>query len=179
MTRKHTLLAMLIVIAALGAIWSYTLLSTPPKPTLDQQVHDIASQLKCLVCQGESVADSPAELSQQMRALIRQQLQEGKSQQQIIAYFQSRYGDRILYAPPRQGFMLLAWIVPFAILLLGAALLFFVLRGWLRNAKVTRGDTEGAREAIDEGELAQFQARLEQELASDDPLFAHIQKEAR
>jgi cytochrome c-type biogenesis protein CcmH len=178
MTRKRRLLAVIIVVAVLAAVWSYVLLTTPPKPTLDQQVHDIASQLKCLVCQGESVADSPAELSQQMRALIRQQLQQGKSEQQIISYFQSRYGDRILYAPPRQGFMLLAWIVPFAILLCGAVLLFFVLRGWQRNAKASRPE-ENAEQPIDEGELAQFQAQLEQELAADDPLFLRMQKEVR
>src|SRR5215472_10064861 len=106
MKRRRSLLLCIAILALVGSIWSYMLITAPPQETLDQREHDVASQLKCLVCQGESVADSPALLSQQMRAIIRQQLQSGKSEQEIIQYFQSRYGDKILYAPPQQGFNL-------------------------------------------------------------------------
>ena len=106
MKKRRPLLIVIASISILAAIWSYVLLSQPPQQTLDQRVHDVASQLKCLVCQGESVADSPALLSQQMRSIIRQQLQSGKSEQEVIQYFQGRYGDRILLSPPPQGFTL-------------------------------------------------------------------------
>src|SRR5437763_17146534 len=112
MKTPRPLLLVIASITILAAIWSYVLLSQPPKQRLDQRVHDVASQLKCLVCQGESVADSPATLSLQMRGVIRQQLRSGKSEQEVIQYFVSRYGDRILLSPPLQGLTLLAWLVP-------------------------------------------------------------------
>src|SRR5260221_5810047 len=135
MKRRRSLLLCIAILAIVGSIWSYVLITAPPQETLDQREHDVASQLKCLVCQGESVADSPALLAQQMRAIIRQQLQSGKSEQDVIQYFQSRYGDRILYAPPQRGFNLLAWLVPIAMLLGGALLLFFVVRDWHKSSR--------------------------------------------
>src|SRR5258707_4653853 len=126
MKRRRSLLLCMAILAIVGSIWSYVLITAPPQETLDQREHDVASQLKCLVCQGESVADSPALLAQQMRAIIRQQLQFGISEQDVIQYCQSRYGDRILYAPPQRGFNLLAWLVPIAMLVRSALLLLFV-----------------------------------------------------
>src|SRR6266702_7056379 len=143
MKRRHTLLILLAVVAIISSIWLYTFLVSPSKQTLDQQMHDVASQLKCLVCQGESVADSPAILSQQMRGVIRQQLQSGKSEQEVIQYFVSRYGDRILLSPPWQGLTLLAWLVPVALLLGGTLQLFFVLRNWHRQASRSPLENDG------------------------------------
>ncbi len=177
MRKRHPLLLSLAVLAIIGAIWSYVLLVAPSQQTLDQRVHDVASQLKCLVCQGESVADSPATLSQQMRAIIRQQLQSGKSEQEVIQYFESRYGDRILWSPPWQGFTLLAWFVPIALLLGGTLLLFFVLRSWYSRSKTgTDNVTELAE--IDESDLEHYRQQLEQELAAEDALFTHPGTEA-
>ena len=177
MKKRRPLLIVIASISILAAIWSYVLLSQPPQQTLDQRVHDVASQLKCLVCQGESVADSPALLSQQMRSIIRQQLQSGKSEQEVIQYFQERYGDRILLSPPPQGFTLLAWIVPIAILIGGAVLLFFILRRWQTTAKTTLRTGNPLVEDADQTDLERFEAQLAQELAADDPLFAPINTE--
>jgi cytochrome c-type biogenesis protein CcmH len=179
MKKSRSLLLSLAVAAIVGSIWFYVFLITPRQQTLDQRVHDVASQLKCLVCQGESVADSPATLSQQMRGIIRQQLQSGKSEQEVIQYFESRYGDRILWSPPWQGFTALAWLVPIALLLGGALLLFFVLRGW--HAQSVRASLEGndtEPEGIDENEMQYYQRQLEQELAVEDPIFAQPGTEA-
>src|SRR6266436_3019324 len=130
MRKRRSLLIFLAVAAIISSIWFYTFLISPARQTLDQRVHDVASQLKCLVCQGESVADSPATLAQQMRGVIRQQLQAGKSEQEVIQYFRSSYGDQIVWSPPWQGFSLLAWLVPIALVLGGMFLLGFVLREW-------------------------------------------------
>lgn len=168
-------LIFLAAAAIIGSIWSYTLLTRPPQQTLDQRVHDVASQLKCLVCQGESVADSPATLSQQMREDIRQQLQSGKSEQEIIQYFVSRYGDRILLSPPSQGFTLLAWLVPIALMLGGTLLLFYVLWSW--HAQSSRGSLENdaaESEDLNESDMAYYQQQVEQELAAEDPVFSHL-----
>src|SRR5690348_12559407 len=98
--------------------------------TLEQRAREIGAQLKCPVCQGESVADSPSTLSQQMRGIILRQLREGKSEQEIIQYFRNSYGDQIIWSPPWQGFTLFAWLAPMALLLGGIILLFFTLRDW-------------------------------------------------
>jgi cytochrome c-type biogenesis protein CcmH len=177
MKQKRSLLIFLAVVAILGAIWSYVLISTPPAKTLDQEVQDVGSQLKCLVCQGESVADSPAILSQQMRVIIRQQLQAGKSEQQVIQYFQSRYGNKILYAPPAQGFNLLAWLVPIAMLLGGALLLFFVVRDWYKSSRLTAAEDASELARIDDSDLQHYREQLEQELAADDPIFTRTRIE--
>jgi cytochrome c-type biogenesis protein CcmH len=183
MKKQHAFLLIIAIVMILAAIWSYVLLAAPAQESLDQRVHDVASQLKCPVCQGESVADSPSAISQQMRGVIRQQLQQGQSEQQIIQYFVSRYGNNILWSPPKQGFTVLAWIVPIAILLSGALLLVLVLRGWLALGRPARRGESNADTIVDEqldsDELQQFQAQLEQELVADDPLFARLSKEAR
>jgi cytochrome c-type biogenesis protein CcmH len=170
--RRRPLFIALAVVAIVGAIWSYVFLQNPPQQTLDQRVHDVASQLKCPICQGESVADSPSQLSQQMRGVIRQQLSSGKSEQEVIQYFQASYGAQIVWSPPWQGFSLLAWLVPIGLLLLGAILLLFVLRDWRRlsPAGPDRDDAELA--GVDEADLAIYRAQLEQELAAEDPIFA-------
>ncbi|HJT55168.1 MAG TPA: cytochrome c-type biogenesis protein [Ktedonobacteraceae bacterium] len=172
MKQKRSILVILAVIAILGATWSYVLMTTPPQKTLDQEVQDVGSQLKCLVCQGESVADSPSVLSQQMRVIIRQQLQSGKSEQDVIQYFQSRYGDKILYAPPQQGFNLLAWLVPIAMLLGGVLLLFFVVRDWHKSSHGDAAEDVSELATVDENDLKRYRQQLEAELAADDPLFA-------
>ncbi len=169
--QRRPLFIALAVLAILGAVWSYVFLQNPPQPSLDQRVHDVASQLRCPICQGESVADSPSQLSQQMRGVIRQQLQSGKSEQEVIQYFRTSYGDQIVWSPPWQGFTLLAWLVPIGLLLAGIILLFFVLRDWraLAPASSTASDAELA--SVDEVDLAFYRVQLEQELAADDPIF--------
>jgi cytochrome c-type biogenesis protein CcmH len=170
--QRRPLFIALAVLAIVGAVWSFVFMQNTPQPSLDQRVHDVASQLRCPVCQGESVADSPSQLSQQMRGVIRQQLQSGKSEQEVIQYFRTSYGDQIVWSPPWQGFTLLAWLVPIGLVLAGIILLFFVLRDWraLAPASSTAADPELA--SVDEFDLAFYRAQLEQELAADDPIFA-------
>jgi cytochrome c-type biogenesis protein CcmH len=173
MSRRKSLLLFLGIMAVISSIWLYALLISPSRQTLDQRVHDVASQLKCLVCQGESVADSPAMLSLQMRGIIRLQLQSGKSEQEVIQYFVSRYGDRILLSPPMQGLTLLAWIVPIALMIGGALLVFFVLRSWQSHSGKEPDDPDKANSAnIDEQELAYYQQQIAKELAAEDPVFS-------
>jgi len=172
MKKRQSLLLFLGVVAIISSIWLYTLLVSPSKQTLDQRVHDVASQLKCLVCQGESVADSPATLSLQMRGVIRQQLQSGKSEQEVVQYFVSRYGDRILLSPPWQGLTLLTWLVPIALMVGGILLLFVVLRSWQSQSDKEPIDDRAESVDIDENELAYYQQQIEQELAAEDPVFS-------
>lgn len=178
-------LSLLVVLGALlvvAAIWSYMLVNASTHKTLDQRVYDVASQLKCPICQGESVADSPAVLAQEMRSVIRQQLQSGRSEQQVIQYFIASYGQQIVWSPPWQGFSLIAWLAPIGLVLGGMVLLFFIFRDWRKAAPVRATQVEET--ALVEGdeeeeELAQYRKQLAEELAADDPLFNHYTREVR
>lgn len=102
-------------------------------PVDETTVHDVAAQLRCVVCQSLSVADSPSETASQMRGIIRERLAAGESPAEVRAYFVEKYGEWILLAPPKSGFNLLVWVVPFAGLGLGLVLVAVVLRRWSRK----------------------------------------------
>jgi cytochrome c-type biogenesis protein CcmH len=110
--------------------------------TLDQRTRAVASQLRCPICQGESVADSPSDIARSMRALIRERLAEGQSPAQIEAYFVSRYSRWILLAPPRAGVGNVAWLAPPLLLLGGLALLLTLVAGWRQGGR--RASPEGS-----------------------------------
>lgn len=174
--QQRPFLIAIAVAAIVSAVWFYVFFSTSPQQTLDQRARDVGEQLRCPVCQGESVADSPSGIAQQMRGVIREQLREGKSEQQIIQYFQDRYGNQIVWSPQWQGFAMMAWLVPIVLVSGGFILLFFVLRNWHKAIPVgTPTANEVEIEDIDERELARYRARLERELAEEDPIFMHKQ----
>ncbi|HZE36273.1 MAG TPA: cytochrome c-type biogenesis protein CcmH [Candidatus Eisenbacteria bacterium] len=102
-------------------------------PVDEKTVHDVAAQLRCVVCQSLSVADSPSETANQMRGIIRERLAAGESPAEVRAYFVEKYGEWILLAPPKSGFNLLVWVVPFVGLGLGLVLVAVVLRRWSRK----------------------------------------------
>lgn len=109
-------------------------LSLGTGPTdLEEQVRVIAAELRCPVCQNLSVADSPSELAQQMRAIIDSQLREGKSPEQVRAYFVSKYGEWVLLSPTPRGFSLLLWILPYIALAGGILFVIFIVRRWVQN----------------------------------------------
>jgi len=111
--------------------------ATKPAPAAtkvdEQTVHEVASQLRCVVCQNLSVADSPSETAKQMRAIVRERLAAGDSPEQVLAYFVEKYGDWILLSPPKSGFPLLVWVVPFVGLGIGLVLVAVVVRRWSRK----------------------------------------------
>jgi cytochrome c-type biogenesis protein CcmH len=98
-----------------------------------RQVADIAAKLRCAVCQNQSVAESNAELAQDMRRLIAEQLAAGRSEAEIIDYFRARYGDFVLMDPPRQGSGAPLWWAPLGLLALAGGGAFFYLRRRVRS----------------------------------------------
>lgn len=99
-------------------------------PDLEERVREIAAGLRCVVCQNLSVADSPSELAKEMRNLVRELVQQGKSRDEILAYFVSRYGEFVLLSPPKRGFNLLVWALPFVALVAGGYGVYLVTRRW-------------------------------------------------
>jgi len=88
----------------------------------------IASELRCLVCQNQTVADSHAGLAEDLRREIRTQLEQGKSQAEIIDFMTARYGDFVLYRPPFKATTALLWLGPALLLLIALSTLVVVLR---------------------------------------------------
>lgn len=121
--------------------WFFTvnLLSAASTPDIDEQTRAIAQELRCVVCQNLSVADSPSEMAQQMRGIIHQQLSAGKTPQQIKDFFVSKYGEWVLLAPTTHGFSLLVWILPFVVLIVGIAFGLWCMRRWSATKKDAQG----------------------------------------
>ena len=92
-----------------------------PDPALERRVMQLSAELRCLVCQNQSLADSNADLAIDLKNQVRSQLRAGKSEAQIREYMVARYGDFVLYDPPFKSSTLLLWAGPFALLLLGLA----------------------------------------------------------
>jgi cytochrome c-type biogenesis protein CcmH len=99
----------------------------------EETVHDVAAQLRCVVCQNLSVADSPSEMAAQMRAIVRERLEAGETPAQVREYFVARYGEWILLAPRRTGFNLLVWGFPIAAIVVGLVIVALLLRRWTRR----------------------------------------------
>lgn len=97
-------------------------------PVLEARMVRIASELRCLVCQNQTIADSHASLAVDLRNQVVEQLQKGQSDQQIIDYMTARYGDFVLYRPPMKRTTLILWFGPGILLVASLAALFFVLR---------------------------------------------------
>ena len=89
-------------------------------PALEQRARDLSREIRCVVCQSQSVADSDADIAREMRAIIREQIAAGKSDQDIRDFLVARYGDFVLLDPPFKGSTYVLWIGPFAILVLAA-----------------------------------------------------------
>ena len=113
----------------LGAVTSWAAEAPPAAddPALESRVMALSSQLRCLVCQNETIADSTADLAGDLRNQIRDQMKRGATNQQIIDYMVQRYGDFVLYKPPLKTTTLALWIGPFVLLVVGLVALFYRL----------------------------------------------------
>jgi cytochrome c-type biogenesis protein CcmH len=97
-------------------------------PVLEKRMIGLAEKLRCLVCQNESLASSHAELAEDLRREVREQMAQGKNDQEIIDYLVARYGDFVLYDPPMKSYTVLLWFGPFVLLLIGVGMLLYQVR---------------------------------------------------
>jgi cytochrome c-type biogenesis protein CcmH len=123
----------LAVAMAFAAIQQPSVLS---EPELDARTAEVASTLRCPVCQGESIQDSPSELAQQMKSVVRDRLRAGDSPEQVRAYFASRYGEWILLEPKMSGLNILLYLLPVVLILGGLVLIVFLVKKWTKGADV-------------------------------------------
>ncbi|HUF29768.1 MAG TPA: cytochrome c-type biogenesis protein [Gemmatimonadaceae bacterium] len=99
-------------------------------PALEARTSALASTLRCPVCQGESIQDSPSELAQNMRAVVRDQLRAGKTPDEVKAYFVSKYGEWILLEPEMKGLNVLLYLFPVLLVIGGLTFVAFLVRRW-------------------------------------------------
>lgn len=151
---RAALFCLLILIAPFGvSATAETSARDTAMSELDQRASTLAHGLRCMVCQNQSLADSNAPLAQDMRAIIQQQLRAGKSDREIMTFFEERYGDFVRYDPPFKPSTWLLWLLPFGLLIVGFAALMLNIRK--RSERVARmapssDDRAAARSLLDE-----------------------------
>ncbi len=139
----------LFVLLVLAANFAHAADSAPAAddPQLDERVMALAASLRCLVCQNQTIADSPAELAVDLKKQIREKMKQGMSDREIIDYLVARYGDFVLYRPPLKGSTILLWFGPLLFLAAGLAALFYRLARRRKNVGAELSDADRARAA--------------------------------
>ena len=126
---------MLLLLLAPFCAWPREAVPTDLDRVQQKRAVELSENLRCLVCQNQTIADSNAELAQDLRRQVREQIAQGRSDTEIVAFMVQRYGDFVLYNPPVKATTLLLWFGPGLLLLAGIALLY-------RNVRVRRRAAE-------------------------------------
>ncbi len=135
----------LLVVCAL-ALLAYG--NPSAQPSLDARARSLAGQMRCLVCAGESVADSQSGFAQGVRDSIRRQLAAGMSDQRVKSFFIEKYGQQILLAPPSSGLGSVAWLAPPLLVLGGLGLLITLVLDWRSRGRSSAGVKETYLERV-------------------------------
>jgi cytochrome c-type biogenesis protein CcmH len=152
---RSFLLGLVLLVAA--GVWAKDAAPLVADPVLEARVMAIAEELRCLVCQNETLAASNADLAVDLRKQIRIKLVQGQSQPQILDFMVQRYGDFVLYRPPLKASTVLLWAGPFALLLIAAAAMTLSIRKRRREgaaAELSADEVQRARQLL-EGKPAQ------------------------
>ena len=155
-TWRRVLPAALAMLLAVLALVAHAKEAQPASdnPELEARVLKIAEELRCLVCQNETIAASHADLAVDLRKQIRVKLQAGQSQQQILDFMVERYGDFVLYRPPFKALTLLLWLGPFVLLVIAALVLVVNVRRRRRGEQTeewSQAQAQRARALLDDG----------------------------
>lgn len=141
--------ALLALLLALGAAATAADEAKPTvlDPVAESRTMALAAELRCLVCQNQTIADSNADLAVDLRREIREQVKAGKTDGEILDFMTARYGDFVLYRPPLKATTVLLWFGPALLFVVGFVVLFRVLRGRRERVAADRplSDAERAR----------------------------------
>ncbi len=116
-------IALLLLLAAIGPALAVNPDERLSDPVLEARARTLGKELRCLVCQNQSIDDSNADLAHDLRVLVRERLTAGDSDEQVLAYLQARYGNYVLLKPPVGPATWALWFGPAAILLIGGTVL--------------------------------------------------------
>jgi cytochrome c-type biogenesis protein CcmH len=131
-------------------------------PELEARARALGKQLRCVVCQNQSIDDSNADLAQDFRRIVRERVVEGESDEEVLQYMVDRYGEFVLLKPPVTAGTIILWTGPFAVLLLGAGIAYTTARR--------------KRDADEAAELSPEERRRLSELLDDDSAAAEVRK---
>ena len=143
---KALVLAFLLLLG--GAAWAKEAAPAAADPLLEERVMAIAAELRCLVCQNQTIAESDADLAKDLRNQIREKLLQGQSEGDIMDYMTARYGDFVLWRPPFKPITLLLWLGPVLLLLAGLLALYYRLARARDAGGIELSEAERARAAL-------------------------------
>jgi len=146
----------------LGALFTGVALAQSNTPPTDDEVNAIAHKLYCPVCENTPLDVCPTDACKDWRELIRTMLADGKTENEILQHFKDQYGARVLAEPPKEGFYWLIYLLPPAIILAGAVILFRAMKEWTKPKAAT--PASGGERSESSPEKDPYVARLEEEL---------------
>ncbi|MCR4268381.1 cytochrome c-type biogenesis protein [Nitratireductor sp. ZSWI3] len=140
----------LFALATATLLWSAPVRAVQPDevlsdPALEQRARDLSAELRCMVCQNQSIDDSDAELARDLRILVRDRLEAGDSNEQVLDYIVARYGEFVLLKPRLNVKTVLLWSAPLLFLLIGGSVLLANARQRRKSAQPTLSKDEEAR----------------------------------
>ena len=149
---RRTSAALLLLVLAVAALAQDAPPASGDDPAIENRLNNLTKELRCLVCQNETLADSQAGLADDLRREIREQMKAGKSDKEIISFLTQRYGQFILYRPQVTPTTYLLWFGPFVLLIGGLASLFHYIRtrrDAIRETPLTSEERKRATELLD------------------------------
>ncbi|SRR6266496_2153418 len=149
MRRTRLLLLLLLLCSVAPALTAKEAQSSAADPVIEKRLKKLSEELRCLVCQNETLADSRADLAEDLRREIRDQMKAGKSDQEIIAFLTQRYGDFVLFRPPVKPTTYLLWFGPFLLLAVGLAVLLRYVKQ-RRNSITDKPLTEAEHRRVEQ-----------------------------
>jgi cytochrome c-type biogenesis protein CcmH len=141
-----------LLIALNAAVWAGEAAPVGEDPAIEQRMVNLATDLRCLVCQNESLAGSHAELAEDLRKEIRVQMKAGKNDKEVIEYLTTRYGDFVLYRPPFKPLTYILWLGPLLFIGLGGGIWYVTLkkRRALKDAPVDEKQLAAAAHLLED-----------------------------
>jgi cytochrome c-type biogenesis protein CcmH len=129
---------------------------------IQEAATEIYAMIMCPLCAGQTIGQSSNETSRQMRELVLKKLRQGETKEEILRYFERRYGERILAKPNKEGFNLILWLFPFVSVFLAAGVVYLLIRRWsARTKSISAAGVDGNR-------FSEYEKRLEKELKQFD-----------
>lgn len=145
---------LLVVLFLSGPVWAGEAKPLAEDPAREARLKHLAVELRCLVCQNQTLADSNAPLAEDLRREVREMIAKNMSDQEIIEFLTARYGDFVLYRPPLKATTTLLWVGPFVLVIVGATALVITLRrraGKVVDVPVTEDEHRRVEQLLAEG----------------------------
>ena len=143
------LLSILLVLFLFAEVGAKEATPIAKDPELEKRVNTVSDELRCLVCQNQTIADSHAALAVDLKNQVREMLADGKTEAEVISYMTERYGDFVLYRPPMKPTTVLLWFGPFLLLAGGGIILFISLMNRRKQAMAEQELSDDERKKVD------------------------------